>query len=51
MKVQVGEEDVNELQWRIDAKVGKFEFEWGPFEIEIEIGGDVTIELELVSDD
>ncbi|WP_458186155.1 hypothetical protein [Haladaptatus sp. NG-WS-4] len=49
MKVQVGEADVNELEWRIDAELAEFEFEWGPFEVEIEVGGDVEVELELTS--
>lgn len=49
MKVQVGEEEVNELAWRIDAKLAEFELEWGPFEVEIELGGDVEVELELKS--
>ncbi|WP_227355367.1 hypothetical protein [Haladaptatus salinisoli] len=51
MKLQVGEEVVNEMEWKIDAKLAEFEFEWGPFELEIQLGGDAEVELELKSDD
>ncbi|WP_458206093.1 hypothetical protein [Haladaptatus sp. NG-SE-30] len=47
MKVQVGEEDINELEWRIDAELAEFEFEWGPFEVGVELGGDVEVAVEL----
>ncbi|WP_158413699.1 hypothetical protein [Haladaptatus cibarius] len=51
MKVQVGEETVNEMLWRIDAKLAEFELEWGLFEAEVKLGGDVEVELELKSED
>ena len=49
MNVQVGETAVNEMAWRIDAKLAELEFEWGPFELQVDVGGDVEVELELIS--
>ena len=49
MKLQLGESDVEEMKWEIDAELAEFEFEWGPIEFEIEFGGDIEIEVEFIT--
>jgi hypothetical protein len=49
MKLQLGDTDREEMKWEIDAELAELEFEWGPIEFEIEVGGDIEIEVEFTT--